>query len=323
MVSAVRILARVSMACVLAWPWHVVAEAVAGEGSGTAVATKRILFAGSSSTYWNDMPNEIAKAISTNGGMDGATVSADIVGRSGSDIRVYLDPRCDYQYGVKRGQSFLDRVSEKDCDYVVLQAVCNFITGGGADNPDGKAHAAAITKYCGAIRESGAEPVIYEMGWGRGDREADGRRRILELAIENDVRLYVPCSTAWERVRRERTELLLQHPDDPSHPGDLGHFLNVACFYAVLKNESPVGRLPRNFHVWPHLSKPDQEARKKEIDAAFAAFRPDAYQARLPSWMRRHAGSGFRGEVSEQDATYLEQVAWDTWNEVRPKLVEP
>ena len=184
--------------------------------------TIRMLFAGSSSTYWNDMPNEVAKIISRTGGLvQGKTVTADLVGRSGSDIRVYLDPNCDYQYGVKQGQSFLDKVRDEDFDYVALMTVCRFIMGDGDDNPDGQGHRDAITQYCQAIRQSGAEPVFYEMGWGTTDREAEGRQRIFDLARENNIRVYVPCSTAWGRVRAERPELQLQHPQDRSHPGDV------------------------------------------------------------------------------------------------------
>lgn len=283
----------------------------------TSKASKRILFAGSSSTYWNDMPNEIAKVISSNGGMEGEPVSAEIVGRSGSDIRIYLDPKCRYEYGVKPGQTFLDKVRDEKFDYVVLMAVCRFINGDGEGNEDGNAHASAITQYCQAIRESGAEPVIYEMGWGKDDREAEGRRRIFELAKQNRVRLYVPCSTAWDKVRKNRPDLKLQHPNDGAHPGDLGHFLNMACFYSVLKNESPVGKLPRSFHVWPHLSKSEKETKKEQLDKAFASFSPDVYQSRLPEWMRRNAGAGFRGEIEEVDAIYLEQVAWEVCSEIR------
>ena len=196
--------------------------------------TMRVLFAGSSSTYWNDMPNEIAKVISQQGGLIGQRpVVADLVGRSGSDIRVYLDPKCNYQYGVKPGQSFLDKVRDEKFDYVVLMCVCRFIMGDGEGNADGRAHRDAITKYCQAIRQAGSEPVFYEMGWGTTDREALGRERILELARQNEIEVYAPCSTAWARVRSERPDLKLQHPGDKSHPGDLGHFLNMACFYSA------------------------------------------------------------------------------------------
>ena len=61
--------------------------------------------------------------------------------------------------------------------------------------------------------------MFYEMGWGTTDREALGRERILELARQNEIEVYAPCSTAWARVRSERPDLKLQHPGDKSSPG--------------------------------------------------------------------------------------------------------
>ncbi|WP_197454242.1 alpha/beta hydrolase [Stieleria varia] len=291
----------------------------------TAVSAKndtmRILFAGSSSTYWNDMPNEVAKVISGSGGLvQNRKVDADLVGRSGSDIRVYLDPKCDYQYGVKRGQSFLDKVRDEPFDYVVLMTVCRFIMGDGEGNADGQAHRDAITQYCHSIRQSGSEPVFYEVGWGTTDREAQGRERIRKLARDNNIKIYVPCSTAWAKVRTERPELQLQHPNDKSHPGDVGHFLNLACFYAALVQQSPEGRLPRDYHVWPHLTKDENTSLSDQLETAFAKFQPDAYQVKLPEWMRRNAGAGYMGHVSEEDAKYLEQVAWESYLAVKAEL---
>jgi acetyl esterase/lipase len=272
----------------------------------------RVLFAGSSSTYWNDLPNEVAKLISGQAGhVQQRPVTADLVGRSGNDIRVYLDPNCDYQYGVQPGQSFLEKVQTEKFDYVVLMAVCRFIMGESTDNPDGQAHRAAITQYCQAIRAAGGEPVFYEMGWGTDDVHRAGRKRIRELAEQNQIRLYVPCSTAWARVRAERPDLLLQHPDDASHPGDLGHFLNLACFYATFVQQSPEGKLPRKFHVWPHLNPQSKERLRQQLDAAYAKFQPDLYQSRLPEWMRRNAGAGYEGQISDSDGRYLERIAWE------------
>ncbi|XZE51603.1 hypothetical protein SH139x_003262 [Planctomycetaceae bacterium SH139] len=274
----------------------------------------RLLFAGSSSTYWNDLPNEVAKSISgvPAGYVRGREAVAELVGRSGSDIRVYLDPDCDYQYGVKPGQSFLDKIRDEPFDLVVLMTVCRFIMGDGEGNSDGEAHREAIAKYCKAIRASGSEPVFYEMGWGTSKREAQGRDRLMNLAREQKIRLYVPCSTAWARVRAERPEIKLQHPNDSTHPGDLGHFLNLACFYSVMVQQSPEGKLMRNFHVWPHLNQTEREQQQQQLDAAFKKFLPDAYQSRLPEWMRRNAGAGFRGKLGDATARYLERVAWET-----------
>jgi hypothetical protein len=281
----------------------------------------RLLFAGSSSTYWNDLPGEVAKQVNHQL-IDhrGRRVTAEIVGRSGSDIRVYLNPDCDYQYGVKSGQSFLEKIRDEPFDYVILMVVCRFITGDGEGNEDGRAHRDAVTKYCHAIREAGGEPVFYEMGWGKENREATGRQRIFDLACENKIRYYVPCSSAWARVYAERPDLALQHPSDASHPGDLGHFLNLACFYATLTKESPEGKLPRTYHVWPHLNKAQKEEQKQLLDASFSRFQPDDYQSRLPEWMRRNAGAGFMATIDEKDARFLEKVAWEITQEKRQLL---
>jgi len=282
----------------------------------------RLLFAGSSSTYWNDLPGEVAKVVSgkvTNRLNDPAT--AEIVGRSGSDIRVYQNDNFRaYQYGVKPGQTFLEKVRDESFDFVSLMVVCRFITGDGDPEQKGKAHADAISHYCQKIREAGSEPLFYEMGWGKSEREAEGRRRILELARENEIDYFAPCSTAWAIVYNERPELALQHPNDSSHPGDLGHFLNLACFYTTLTRQSPVGELPRTFHVWPHLTKEEKITKQTELDNAFSKFSPDSYQERLPDWMQRNSGAGYVANVSESEARYLENVAWRAWKQVESQL---
>lgn len=282
-----------------------------------------LLFAGSSSTYFNDMPSEVAKAVDKKfAGHVGATVVPEIVGRSGSDIRVYLEPGFNkYEYGVKPGQSFLDRIREEKPQFVVLQTVCRFIMGDDDPTGTGNAHAEAITKYCEAIRAAGGEPIFYEMGWGKSDREAEGRTRIFQLAVKNKIRLYAPCSSSWECVMRERPDLALQHPKDASHPGDVGHFLNVACFYAALTGESPVGKLPRTYPVWPHgMPKAETDEAKAAEAAKLAAFQPDAYQARMPKWMHRGMAEKLTATLDDTTARYLEGVAWEMTKEVTSKL---
>jgi hypothetical protein len=282
-----------------------------------------LLFAGSSSTYFNDMPREVAKVVDKKfAGHIGATVVPEIVGRSGSDIRVYLEPGFSkYEYGVKSGQSFLDRIREEKPQFVVLQTVCRFIMGDDDPTGTGNAHAEAITKYCEAIRAAGGEPIFYEMGWGKSDREAEGRTRIFQLAVRNKVRFYAPCSSAWECVMRERPDLALQHPKDNSHPGDAGHFLNLACLYAALTGESPVGKLPRTFPVWPHgLPKAETEEAKAAEAVRIAAFKPDAYQAKMPKWMFKNMSMNLTATLDDATARYLEGVAWENWKEANEKL---
>jgi hypothetical protein len=280
-----------------------------------------LLFAGSSSMYWNDMPREIAKAVDGKVvGHIGKRVVPEAVGRSGSDIRVYLEPGfARYEYGVKPGQTFLQKLAEEKPEFVAMMVVCRFIMGDG--DPTGTAHAEAVTKYCEAIRAAGGEPIFYEMGWGRDERESEGRKRIFDLAVKNKVRLFAPCSTAWARVYAEKPDLALQHPRDASHPGDAGHFLNVACFYAALTGESPVGKLPRTYPVWPHgLPKAESEEAKAAEAAKIAAFTPDAYQARMAKWMFRNMAEKLTATLDEDTARYLATVAWETWTAVNQKL---
>ncbi|MCB1211744.1 MAG: hypothetical protein KDK97_20655 [Verrucomicrobiales bacterium] len=284
-------------------------------GGLQAAEPLKLLFAGSSSMYWNDLPREVATVVDGKivGGL-GRKVVPEAIGRSGSDIRVYLDPGFNrYEYGVKPGQSFLDKIGEEKPDIVAMMVVCRFIMGDDDPAGGGKAHADAVTRYCEAIRAAGGEPMFYEMGWGKVEREAEGRRRIFDLAVKNKIRLYAPCSSAWARVYAEKPDLALQDPKDSSHPGDAGHFLNLACFYAALTGESPVSKLPRTFHVWPHG--------KYEADAAkLAALQPDAYQARMARWMFKHMAMNQTGTLDEETATYLETVAWETWLDISRRL---
>ncbi len=283
----------------------------------------RLLFAGSSSTYWNDLPREVARVVDERLPFrPGAPVVPAIVGRSGSDIRVYLEPGFNrYEYGVKPGQSFLGKIAEERNEFVVLMTVARFIMGDDDPTGTGQAHAEAVSLYCDAIRSAGGEPVFYEMGWGRTEREAAGRARIFDLAVRNHIRLFAPCSSAWARVYRERPALALQHPQDNAHPGDLGHFLNVACFYAALTGRSPAGALPRTYPVWPHaLPKAVTEAEKAAEAARIAAFKPDAYQATLARWMHRNLSMNLTATIDEPTAAYLERVAWETWQDVDRRL---
>lgn len=265
--------------------------------------------------YWNDLPREVAKLVDGKiAGHLGQPVIPEAVGRSGSDIRVYLEPGFNrYEYGVKPGQSFLDKIAAEKPDIVPMMVVCRFIMGDDAPQNGNPDHATSITRYCEAIRAAGGEPMFYEMGWGKTEREAEGRQRILELAKKNQITLFAPCSTAWARVYAEKPDLALQHPQDNAHPGDAGHFLNLACFYAALTRESPVGKLPRTFHVWPHG--------KYEADQAkLAAFQPDAYQAKMAKWMFKHMSMHATATLDDKTARYLETVAWETWQKVNQTL---
>lgn len=275
----------------------------------------KLLFAGSSSMYWNDLPREVAQLVDGKlATHPGSKVIPEAVGRSGSDIRVYLEPGFSrYEYGVKPGQTFLEKIATEKPEIVAMMVVCRFIMGDDAPTEGNPDHASAVTTYCEAIRAAGGEPIFYEVGWGKDDKHVEGRKRILELARKNKITLFAPCSSAWARVYAERPELALQHPQDKVHPGDAGHFLNLACFYAALTRESPVGKLPRTFHVWPH-------GKYEADEAKLAAFQPDDYQAKMAKWMFKHMSMKATATIDEETATYLETVAWETWQAVSAQL---
>lgn len=307
--------------------WRLLLPMLIAGAAAQAPAAERdpitLLFAGSSSAYWNDLPREVARIVDRQVALyPGAEVRPAIVGRSGSDIRVYLEPGFDrYEYGVKPGQTFLQKVEAEKPELVALMTVARFIMGDEAPGGDGSLHAEAITLYCREIRQAGGEPVFYEMGWGRSEREAEGRRRIFDLAVANRIRFFAPCSSAWARVYSERPDLALQHPQDSSHPGDLGHFLNLACFYSALTRSSPVGVLPRTYHVWPHaVPKPATDEERATEEALIAAFRPDEYQAGLARWMYRLTSRAASASIDDATARYLENVAWETWLSVDARL---
>jgi hypothetical protein len=284
-------------------------------GTLNAAEPVKLLFAGSSSMYWNDLPREVARHVDGKiAGRIGRQVIPEAVGRSGSDIRVYLEPGFNrYEYGVKPGQTFLDKIAAEKPDIVAMMVVCRFIMGDDAPKEGQPDHATAVTTYCNAIHAAGGEPMFYEMGWGKDDKHVEGRKRIFELAVKNRIKLFAPCSTAWARVYAEKPDLALQHPQDSSHPGDAGHFLNLACFYAALAAESPVGKLPRTYHVWPH-------GKYEADEAKLAAFQPDPYQATMAKWMFKHMSMNATATLDEETARYLETVAWETWTAVNQEL---
>ncbi len=277
----------------------------------------QLLFAGSSSTYWNDLPDGVSQLVSKKiYNQLNRVTQAKLIGRSGDGIHVYLRPDFDrYQYGVPKGSTFLKEVKKQKNDYVVLMAVAQFING-----KEGTEHAKALDVYCKAIRKAGGEPVYYEMGWRNDEVSNVGRKKLFESAVKNKVKLYAPCSTAWMRVNKERPQLDLQHKNDRVHPGDLGHFLNLACFYAAFTRNSPQGKIPRDFHVWPHFTKEEREKNKEALEKQFEKFVPTPYQKSLPTWMQKNAGSGVRAKIDEKTAAYLEKVAWETWKKTDKKL---
>jgi hypothetical protein len=88
-----------------------------------------------------------------------------------------------------------------------------------------------------------------------------------------------------------------------------------------MTHESPVGKLPRTYPVWPHgLAKAEGEEGKAAEAAKLAAFTPDEYQSRMSKWMFRNMAEKQTATIDDDTARYLETLAWETWQDVNRRL---
>ena len=268
----------------------------------------RMLFAGSSSMYFHDMPRQVADWLSRSG----LPATAEIAGRSGDGIHVYLRPGFDrYEYGVKKGGTFLDTVRDGKSDYVVLMVVARFITGAEASE-----HEAAVDTYCKAVRAAGGRPVIYEMGWGADEDTAPGRRKIFEAAVRNDA-VIVPCSTAWSRARAGRPGIELHNPPDRTHPGTLGTYLNVCLFHLAFAGRLP-DPAPDEIRIWPKWTKEEKAEAARKLEGVAV----EGYPARVAGWMRPMSMNLRTEKIDPDTAAYLRKVAAETWADMQKRFAE-
>lgn len=250
----------------------------------------RILWLGSSSTYFHEMPTQVAEWLSHYGGKSSA--GSELVGKSGTAVYKYLKPDFKAEYGLKKGQSVLDKIREGHYDFVVLQVPTDYLAGRGENDRD--EFLSGLSTYCRAIRESGARPIFYEQGWGEDELFEAGDRLLFETAIRNDVPV-APCRTSWKRVRKEHPMLELHDLPDRTHPGMFGTYLNMCCFYAALTGRSPVGLPAREAKYWPFVQ--ENGIRKRDRDGAFVTLNDD-------------------------QAVYLQSVAWESWKAYQRRLRE-
>jgi hypothetical protein len=267
----------------------------------------RILWAGSSSTYFHNAPKLCAQWLTEAARLP---ANSELVGRSGTGVHVYLREGFKAEYGLAAGQSILAKIAQGKYDYVVLQVPAEFING-----PEGEEHDRSLDVYCRAIRAAGGTPVFYEMGWGRDEKAAVGRQKIFAAAVRNRITRIVPCATAWTRVRGERPELELQNLPDRSHPGTLGCYLNLCLFYATFTGQ-PSPQAPATLKIWRHLD----DAAKNRLAEQVATATWDDYDRALPGWMKRHLLAARDETIPEATAAYLRKVAWEECRSAGEKL---
>ncbi|MDX2180949.1 MAG: pyrroloquinoline quinone-dependent dehydrogenase [Bryobacteraceae bacterium] len=280
--------------------------AVLATAAACSAAPKRMLWAGSSSVYYHNLPNAVAKAL-------GPDYAAEIAGRSGDSIQVYLKPGSfKPEYGLPDGLTFVEKIKRGKYSHVVLQVVTHFMTGSGGAELD-----SALDEYCRVIRESGAEPVFFEMGWGRDPINDEGRVRVMAAARRNGVKFYAPVSSAWKRVRAERPEIELHNLPDRVHPGTVGHYLNLAVFVATLGGR--VERIPNPYLWWPNLD----DAGKAESAKRLAEAKLDAYERALPEFLQKRSVMAKPHTLDAETAAYLRKVAVEETAAAKSRLAEP
>lgn len=266
-----------------------------------------ILFLGSSSTYCHDLPQQVSDLLNSNAGWSSKALLA---GKSGTGFHEYLRPGFEAQYGLYKGQSLLEKISNEKFKFVVIQQITYFM--GDKDSVEIRQ---ATKDVCDAVRQSGGIPVFYEMGWRLGPENETGRKMILDEALKNRVKHYAPCSRAWKKVRDERPDIELHNLPDTDHPGTLGNYLNMCCFYAAFTGKSPVG-LSSNIKYWPPFGGFDKTVAKEKLNE----IELDYYHKVMPEWMQMISCMGGEKQLPSEIALYLQQTAWSVYNEVNQKL---
>jgi len=266
----------------------------------------RMLWLGSSSLYYHNAPNLVAQWLTA----AGMPARSELAGRSGTGVHVYLRADFKAEFGLSAGQTVLDKIRQGKYDYVVLQAVASFIAGN-----EGTEFDKALDTYCKVIRESGGQPVFYEMGWGKGEEHEAGIKRIFEAAVRNKVTLVAPCASAWMRVRKEKPDLELHNLPDRTHPGTLGAYLNLCCFHSLFIGKQ-AENVPTEIKVWLKLT--DEEKAQAKEKLASAKF--DEYEAALPGWMKSNTVGAKTVKIEPDVAKYLQKTAWESWQVYRDRL---
>jgi len=283
--------------------------------SGDEATTKavRILCLGSSSMYFHDMPRDTAAWLTR---YAGTPAQSELAGRSGTAVYKYLQPDFKIEYGLTKGQTVLDKIRDGKYQFVVLQVPTDYLAGRGDNNRE--EFIAGLDVYIKAIRQSGAKPLFYEQGWGDDELFDTGDRLLFELAQKYDVPV-APCRSAWKRIRWERPDLELHNLPDRTHPGTLGKYVNLCCFYAALTGNSPVGLAVREVSFWPPLT---DEQKKQARDRLSALTVTDPYMAQLAGWMQVRSVMSETIKLDDELAAYLQKASWETCQAYSKRLAE-
>lgn len=205
------------------------------------LAQINVLFIGNSYTYSNQTPqifSEICSAADYN-----VSTLQSIPGGS------YFEMHCSYQ-------PTLDKINERDWDYVILQEQSQI--------PSYPADSVAVicypfaTQLCNLIRENNpCTKIMFFMTWGRKNGDSQNcswnpdvctfegmqarlRTSYLEMGNQNNA-MVAPCGMSWKKAINSSTNEIELYFADGSHPNINGSYLNACTFFATIFQQSPLG----------------------------------------------------------------------------------
>ena len=192
--------------------------------------TLKVLFIGNSYTYFNDLPQTLAKLA--------ASATPPLTIETGR----FLIGGATLQRHWREGKA-LELVRQGEWDYVVLQDQSML---GGVDNEEPHvASPAALLEFArlfnAEIRKSRARTVFY-LTWAReGHPELQARLTdAYRTAAREMSALLAPVGLAVMSARILNPAMPFYRADH-SHPSPAGTYLAACVFYAVLTGRNPVG----------------------------------------------------------------------------------
>ena len=272
-------------------------------GHKVANDTVKILWVGSSSTYCHDLPYQTGQWLEDY--FAPRPVKTYLVGKSGTGFHEYLETDFEAQYGLKQGQTLLDKIRDENYDFVVLQMITYFI---GADLREETEKSTEILVK--AIRDAGGEPVFYEMGWRLGPENEIGRQLIAAAAKKHNIKYYGSCSEAWKAVRADKPSLELHNLPDSDHPGTLGTYLNICSMYVAFTGKKPKDQEIK-LEVWPRFGSFDKELAGEKLKTVSL----DYYHQVMPDWMQKISVMRTDHLIEKKTARYLQKQAYQTWKQ--------
>ena len=268
---------------------------------GTVRAGKNsdILFLGSSSTYFHQMPKQVARLVNGVGAY--GDVRHHWVGESGTWTWKYLNTGYRPKSGLPADFSgtVLDYIRQNNYRWVSLQIALG----------QWSEWERTIPQYAEAAKDAGSTLLLFEQSWSPNTDKALTGSPLLKIARENNLTI-VPCASAWEKVYAQFPQWDLQdsfyntkkgYPTrDSTHPGLVGNYLNQACFITAITGAHPDAIMTSHIYHHERMAHPKSKP-----------YYPAGIELMGPA-----ADGLAKFTVERKLARYLRHVAWETYNEV-------